>query len=472
LQTQSEELQTQQEELKTFHENLEEQYKESELKNIQLLQAKVNLEEQAHQLESNSRYKSEFLSNMSHELRTPLNSLLILARMLWEDNAGNLSVKQVEYAKTIWSSGNDLLKLINDILDLSKIEAGIVYFNPEQISLFELKEELEKQFYPIAREKELDLLIQVDSDLPDNLITERQYLKQILTNLLSNALKFTNQGYVKMNIQRASKVLSQDRLSEMENENTLFAFCVSDTGIGIAKDKKELIFEAFQQVDGTSSRKYGGTGLGLSICRELATLLGGFIEVKSIEGTGSTFTLILPSNIVKKTFVASDTKGLFGEAAVGLDFSTNLNSVNTPNKKIDVEKVTQNILAAGDLTGRIVLVVDDDMRNIFAVSVALESLKIKVLFAENGREALEQLQENIDLDLILMDIMMPEMDGYETIKLIRQIQEYKDIPIIAITAKAMKGDREKCLEAGASDYISKPLDIVTLISLIRVWLYR
>lgn len=471
LQTQSEELQFQQEELKTFHEKLEEQYKKSEQKNIQLSQAKVSLEEQARQLTSSSHYKSEFLSNMSHELRTPLNSILILAKMLWYNNDGNLSAKQVEYAKTILSSGCDLLNLINDILDLAKIEAGKVYVYPEKIPLSELKEELERQFYPIAREKELDFLIQVDSDLPDYLITDRHNLKQILTNLLSNAFKFTNQGCVKMNIQRGSRVLLQERLSKLDNENTLFAFCVSDTGIGIAKDKHELIFEAFQQADGTTSRKYGGTGLGLSICRELATQIGGFLELKSSEGMGSTFTFILPSNSVEKTLVASDIRGVFGEAAVGLDFSTNQISVNTSDKKTE-ENVAQNTLVAGDLTGRIVLVVDDDMRNIFAISAALEPLKIKVLFAENGLEALKKFKENNDIDLILMDIMMPEMDGYETMKLIRQTPEIIDVPIIALTAKAMKGDREKCLEAGASDYISKPLDIDTLISLIRVWLYR
>lgn len=468
LQTQSEELQTQQEELKTFHEKLEEQYKEVEQKNLQLLQSKVSLEEQASQLETSSRYKSEFLSNMSHELRTPLNSLLILARMLWENNDGNLSVKQVDYAKTIWSSGNELLNLINGILDLSKIEAGKVLFNPEEISFVEIKEDLEKQFNPIALEKELDFSIEVESGMSDKLISDKHYLKQILINLLSNALKFTHQGFVKMNIKKVSGDYAPGNFI-LSNDNNLIAFSVMDSGIGIAKDKQELIFEAFQQADGTTSRKYGGTGLGLSICRELVTLLGGFIELESIEGKGSTFTLILPTNSTEKALASSGSKRELSEVAAVLDKITNQVSAA---KIADVEKITQNPQVSGDLTDRVVLVVDDDMRNIYAVSAALETQNIKVLFAENGQEALIILNENKDIELILMDIMMPELDGYQTMKLIREIPEYSGIPIIALTAKAMMGDREKCLEAGASDYISKPIVIDKLISLIRIWLYR
>jgi two-component system, chemotaxis family, sensor kinase CheA len=447
LQTQSELLQTQQEELRTFHEKVEEQYTESELKNVQLLRAKKSLEEQALQLESNSRYKSEFLSNMSHELRTPLNSLLILARMLWENNDKNLSAKQVEYAKTIWSSGDDLLNLINQVLDLSKIEAGKVSINPENIILPELARELERQFQPISVEKQLEFIIRVDENLKDIIITDRYLLKQVLNNLLSNALKFTDRGYVRLDIQEAFGV---------ENEHKLIAFCVSDTGIGIHKDKQSLIFEAFQQEDGTTSRKYGGTGLGLSICRELATLLGGYIGLYSIEGEGSKFTLYLPVN-----------KDQSSPRSPGLD-QISVNGFNIANQN-ETEQITVD---SGDLAGRVVLVVDDDMRNIFAISSALENRKIKVLFAEDGKEALQKIKANLDIDLILMDIMMPELDGYETMKLIRQMPEHKNIPIIVLTAKAMKDDREKCLEAGASDYISKPLDVDKLISLIRVWLYR
>ncbi|WP_407311252.1 ATP-binding protein [Desulfosporosinus sp. SB140] len=439
LQTQSEELQTQQEELKTFHEKLEEQYIETERKNKQLLDAKVSLEEQAHRLESSSQYKSEFLSNMSHELRTPLNSLLILARMLWENNNGNLSSKQVEYAKTIWTSGNDLLNLINDILDLSKIESGKVTVKVEKFSLSELKEELEKQFYPIACEKEIIFVINIYKDIPDNWVTDRHYLKQILTNLLSNALKFTDQGQVILTIQRAFKVLSQCRFSD--DNKTSLAFCVSDTGIGIPADKQKLIFEAFQQADGTTSRRYGGTGLGLFICRELAALLGGSIEITSKEGSGSTFSLILPNN-AENTLTVSESLEGFNNVAEGLVIP-NKDPDKINDRIVNVGKVTENTRYFHDLTGLTVLVVDDDMRNIFAISAALEALKINVLFAEDGKEALEKLKSNNTIDLILMDIMMPEMDGYETMKSIRQIPEYRTMPIIALTAKAMKGDREE-----------------------------
>ncbi|MBC2725717.1 ATP-binding protein [Desulfosporosinus sp.] len=447
LQTQSELLQTQQEELKTFHEKLEEQYKELELKNIELSQAKANLEDQAQRLESSSRYKSEFLSNMSHELRTPLNSLLILSKMLWENNDGNLNSKQLEYAKTIWSSGNDLLQLINDILDLSKIEAGKVSVNRDEIILADLVKELEGQFRPMTLEKGLDFTIQVNN-VTNKLLTDRRLLKQILANLLSNAIKFTKQGYVRMDIQ------------ESNQKDNMVAFDVTDTGIGIAKDNQALIFEAFQQADGTTSRKYGGTGLGLSICRELAALLGGDIELKSVEGKGSTFTLYLPSVTTENSLSTG-----------ALSIESNPNPVNNPVKTVNEDDVSPKAAVAGDLTGRVVLVVDDDMRNIFAISAALEKAKVKVLYAENGREALEKLKGNHDVELILMDIMMPEMDGYETMIQIRQ-SEYAEIPIIALTAKAMKDDRQKCMEAGASDYLSKPVDIDKLISLIRVWLYR
>ncbi|AFM41590.1 signal transduction histidine kinase [Desulfosporosinus acidiphilus SJ4] len=457
LQTQSQELQTQQEELKIFHEKFEEQYKELEQKNHQLLHAKVSLEEQASQLENSSRYKSEFLSNMSHELRTPLNSLLILSRILWENNDGNLSNKQVDFAKTIWTSGKDLLNLINDILDLSKVEAGKVSFNPEEISFTDLKEDLERQFYPIARERELDFTIEVNEEISGKFISDRHYLKQILINLLSNALKFTHRGYVKM---------------IMSNNEDLITFSVIDTGIGIPIDKQELIFEAFRQADGTTSRNYGGTGLGLSICRELATLLGGFIELKSIEGKGSTFTLLLPTNSTEKNLAISGSNEDLCQAAVTLDQGTIKFPGTTADTISGENNILQNPQASGDLTGRVVLVVDDDMRNIFAVSAALETQNIRVLFAENGREALEKLKEHYDIELILMDIMMPELDGYQTMELIRQFPEYADIPIIALTAKAMMGDREKCLQAGATDYISKPIVIDKLISLIRIWLYR
>jgi two-component system chemotaxis sensor kinase CheA len=445
LQTQSEEMQQQQEELKVFNEKIDKQYQDAEKRNAELEEIKLALEEQTRQLALSSQYKTEFLSNMSHELRTPLNSLLILAQMLAENKAGNLTAKQVEYAKTILSSGNDLLDLINDILDLAKIEAGKLQVKPEQMSLLQLKDSLERQFKLLARNKGIDFQIQLADDIHRTFYTDEHRLMQILKNLLSNAVKFTGQGYVHLNIQRA------------KNTNpSIITFSVIDTGIGIAEDRQESIFEPFQQVDGTTSRKYGGTGLGLSICRELASLLGGHIELKSAEGKGSIFTLYLPPYDTE-TFESA-----IEEVAVTSDD-------NVPEDVADnVEICNQQEL----LKGRKVLVVDDDMRNVFAITAALEDQQIQVLFAENGREGVATLKNNPDIDLVLMDIMMPEMNGYEAMEIIRQDTTYEKLPIIALTAKAMKGDRDKCLEAGASDYISKPLDVDQLLSLMRVWLYR
>lgn len=465
LQVQAEELQMQQEELKTIDEENVKLYKNSEQKNVELQEAKAKLEEQTHSLALSSQYKSEFLSNMSHELRTPLNSLLILSKMLADNRDGNLSLKQVEYAETILSSGNDLLKLINDILDLSRIEAGKVQINPEPIYLEKLKDALEKQFSPLARHKGLNLTVQIESDLQDAFYTDEYRLRQILKNLLSNAVKFTHQGYVQLKIRSVSKTFSPKLTKMLEFHDLILAFSVTDTGIGITSDKQDLIFEAFLQADGTTNRQYGGTGLGLSISRELADLLGGFIELDSTEGKGSTFTLYLPSysskiaaqEPLKREVTRAVAGELVGEVAEEV-----------------AEEVAAGVegSAVWDLTNVKILVVDDDMRNVFAITAALEELQIEVLFAENGQEALASLQMNSDIDLVLMDIMMPEMDGYEAMKLIRQMPEYVDLPIIALTAKAMKGDREKCLQAGASDYISKPLEIDQLISIIKVWLYR
>lgn len=444
LQSQSEELQLQQEELRTVNEQLEEQFKSSEKKTHELEKIKNMLEEKAQQLMMSSQYKSEFLANMSHELRTPLNSLLILAQMLSENSAQNLTQKQVEYAKTILSSGHDLLRLINDVLDISKIEAGKMEIYLEKTEIQEIKASLESQFFPLARQKGLDFSIQLDRFLPGLIHTDPQRLQQILINLLSNAFKFTEKGRILLQIEKAKQTVFSEEKGNNQVE-TMIAFSVRDTGIGISVENQKLIFEAFQQADGTTSRKYGGTGLGLSISRELAQLLGGYLTVDSKIGEGSTFTLYIPG-------LAYEPARL--EAAV------------------TVEEQKPASFTGESLEGKKILIVDDDMRNIFALTTALESYFVEVVFAENGREGIDVLQKNPDIDLVLMDIMMPEMDGFEAIRAIRQMPEYMNLPIIALTAKAMKSDRKKCIEAGASDYISKPVHIEQLISIMRVWLYR
>ncbi|WP_255295248.1 response regulator [Bacillus sp. AFS037270] len=457
LQSQSEELRLQQEELQSINEKLEEQYKHAEQKSNELEKTKMELEENAEQLELSSKYKSEFLANMSHELRTPLNSLLILARLLADNDDGNLKEKQVEFARTIYSSGKDLLQLINDILDLSKVESGKIDIIPDAASLMSIGTSLEKQFLPVARQKGLKFTVQQEEGLPETIITDEYRLLQILKNLLSNAMKFTDQGKVMLRIFKAEKeALSQ--YPEMKNIDSALAFSVTDTGIGIPKEQQNLIFQAFHQGDGTTSRKYGGTGLGLSISKEIALVLGGVLQMESIEGKGSTITLFLPID------------GVDDPAAAG---SFQLEAAAALEEPATIEEETPLLQSSDPFWyGKKILIVDDDMRNIFALTTALEKKQMKVVFAENGCQGIKLLQENPDIELVLMDIMMPEMDGYEAITAIRQIPVYQALPIIALTAKAMKNDREKCIEAGASDYISKPVQLDQLFSLMQVWLYK
>lgn len=463
LQSQSEELQLQQEELKTFNEKLEEQYKHSEQRAEKLENMKAALEE-------SSTYKTEFLSNMSHELRTPLNSLLILSQILTENQEGNLTPSQVEYVKTIFSSGNELLALINDILDLSKIEAGKLSINPAVVELGEVKDYVERYFLPVARQKKLDLIVQMGEGLPDTICMDELRLQQILKNLLANAFKFTDIGSVSLRVRRAEEhIVAKNDI--FLNAESVLAFSVMDTGIGIPKYKQDLIFEAFQQANGTTARKYGGTGLGLTISQKIARLLGGFIDFDSVEGRGSTFTLYLPSQYIEKEISGISCV----EAAVTFDDSPSpgaepVGAVSTVVRAADESQKVEN--GNERLEGKKILVVDDDMRNVFALTTALENRNMQTVFAENGREGIEVLQKNQDIDLVLMDIMMPEMDGYEALQIIRQIPEYASLPIIALTAKAMKNDREKCIQAGASDYISKPVNLEQLFSLIKIWLYR
>ena len=721
------------------------QKEEVEGKNKEVEEARKSLEEKAEQLQLTSKYKSEFLANMSHELRTPLNSLLILAQQLYENHEGNLSEKQVHYAKTIHSCGDDLIQLINDILDLSKIESGYISTDFVNLKFSAITAFVETTFKHVSENKNLRFNIISDETLPLSLETDAQRLNQILKNLLSNSFKFTERGEVSLRIYDAKNNWKQSHPG-LDNAKRVVAFEIKDTGIGISKDKQNIIFEAFQQAEGSTSRKYGGTGLGLSISRGLADLLGGSIELESEVGRGSTFTLFLPieynpvatqkekessltisdykldyavkqATITKKISESKDVNVLtdineiwddrnniiggdkvvlvieddvrfgkimmekahenglkvviatnFGEVfeltnkfppiAVTLDvklpnasgwrildlFKNDINFRHIPvhlisgeenrllamhrgaksfhlkplkaealtvlfseiiefsNKKtrrllivedneldasqmakilknedlIKIENVNSGkqglqlikdnfydgiivdymlpdiggleliteitslmkqqmtpvlIYSAKDfserensklkqyaskiilkgvnslevlleetvmllhidhhdllpekrklieglrsktdvLTNKNVLVVDDDVRNLFALTTAFERFNINTITAESGREAMNILNENNEIDIVLMDIMMPEMDGYETTQKIRREHKNSALPIIAVTAKAMKGDREKCIEAGASDYITKPLKIGQLLSLMRVWLYK
>ena len=738
LKSQREQLQQTNEELEEKAQLLINQKSEVEAKNREIDLARGALEEKAEQLELTSKYKSEFLANMSHELRTPLNSLLILAELLANNPEGNLTHKQIEFASGIHSSGADLLKLINDILDMSKIESGTVGVEISEMTFDEMKDYVDRTFRQMAEEKRVGFTVHLGGQLPKAMATDPKRLKQILSNLLSNAFKFTERGQVALEIDRAHYGWSTDH-PVLNRADAVLAFSVTDTGIGIAADKLRVIFEPFQQADMGTSRKYGGTGLGLSISREVAGLLGGEIRVASTPGKGSTFTLYLPAHYVpartpppvlrpmmpareaprraasappvadypepttatleigddresiqptdrvllvveddfqfarilremahergfkvlaassgetglalarqfkpdavmldiqlpdmqgwvvldrlkhdaatrhvpvhllsiqdeqqrglrlgalaalqkpvtrealtaafatisdfldrqvKHLLVVEDDEtqrrsilelignsdvrttavGAGGEALTALETevfdcmvvdlrlpdmsgfeliqkvkqdqrfrdlpiivytgqqlspeeearlqalsrTVIVKDAESPARLLDdtalfLHRVEANLpeskkrllqqVHATDhvLADRKVLIVDDDLRNIYALTAVLERQKMRVLYAENGRQGVEMLAHNPDIDVVLMDIMMPEMDGYETMREIRRLERFRSLPIIALTAKAMKGDRDKCIEAGASDYIAKPTNTEQLLSLLRVWLYR
>ncbi|MCF1512203.1 HAMP domain-containing protein, partial [Streptomyces glomeratus] len=627
LQARSEELQVQQEELQRSNAELEEkasllasQNRDIEAKNLQIEQARQELETRAQELALASKYKSEFLANMSHELRTPLNSLLILAQLLAQNPSRNLTPKQVEYAGIIHSAGSDLLQLINDILDLSKVEAGKMDVSPERVSLRQLLEYVEATFRPMTTQKSLEFTVTTAPGAPADLLTDDSRLRQILRNLLSNAVKFTEQGSVELRIEPAA---DSEVPRGVFRGGTIVAFRVKDTGIGIPHQQLETIFGAFQQADGTTSRKYGGTGLGLSITREIAHLLGGAVTVDSTPGQGSTFTLYLPvarpdfeelmdggarppedsvrtapSEVVpaprpdssaapvvpgqrrrRLLVVEERPRGLLtlvaesavadiaqdhdtGDARGAIDIITAIGAqeaasalaaepchcvvleLGMPDEeasrfldamqgdsalasvpvlvhsghRVDLaqeqalrsrsggrqldflssldelrEHITLHLSAEepGDVLslvrieepqhtatqpvddaflGRTVLVVDDDARNLFALSGILELQGFRVLHAENGRKGIETLLSHPEIAVVLMDVMMPEMDGYAATTEIRTMPQYADLPIIAVTAKAMPGDQEKSLASGANDYVTKPVDTGDLIACVRRWL--
>ncbi|MFF3439122.1 HAMP domain-containing protein [Streptosporangium sp. NPDC002721] len=610
LQVGQEELQRSNAELEEKAELLVRQNHDIETKNREIEQARQELEDRAKQLALASKYKSEFLANMSHELRTPLNSLLILAQLLAQNPARNLTAKQVEYANVIHSAGTDLLQLINDILDLSKIEAGKMNISLEPLPLRQLLDYVEATFRPLTTEKGLRFDVVVAPDVPEELLMDEQRLRQVLRNLLSNAVKFTERGSVELRIERVGAMSLPGAYGQ-----EVLAFQVVDTGIGIAEENLSQIFDAFQQADGTTSRKYGGTGLGLSISREIAALFNGEIRAVSVLGSGSTFSLYLPIadltpgasraatggahgvapapvlpalpasvTVPSERFpraegrrllvVESRPNGLLSQLAesVVADLPethgpVQVTTANDPVSALQIlgaddhhcivldlgmrqdaaadflrmldddpvlrglpvlahhtrtltrpqenllkgrsntqplerlpsldelrERITLHLSAPepGDvlplvqpspderpqpveevdtvLVDRKVLVIDDDVRNVFALTNILELHGMQVLYAENGRKGIEILSRNEDIDLVLMDIMMPEMDGYAATAAIRKMADFADLPIIAVTAKAMQGDREKTLSAGASDYVTKPVDAQELLRRIQRWL--
>jgi signal transduction histidine kinase/HAMP domain-containing protein len=514
LQSSTGELQARQGELQRSNAELEDkaaqlarQKRDIEIKNTEIEQARQEIEERARQLDLASRYKSQFLANVSHELRTPLNSLLILARLLAENPAANLTSKQVEYANVIHSSGSDLLLLINDILDLSRVEAGKLDVHPEPFALASLAEDLRTVFEPLAAEKKLQFAVASAPDVPAEVVTDRQRLRQVLHNLLSNAVKFTQQGRVELRIRR--------EIPDAAGAGAGLAFSVSDTGIGISDDSLKTIFEAFQQGDGTTSRRYGGTGLGLAISREVAAVLGGRITAQSEPGRGSTFTLYLPATyqgsgdatvspaasepevapVAGTTTAGAGSVGTAAGIPPALNGSAAANGGPGPGGPGPGGQNGSVTGLAGDaavhgaaadraamtlpppqpsphagLRGRKVLVVDDDLRNVFAITSVLELYGLTVVHAPSGQQGIDALRADHGIDLVLMDVMMPEMDGYTTTAAIREMPEFADLPVIAVTARAMQGDRDKSLAAGTTDYVTKPVDTEELLGCIKRWL--
>ncbi|MFI6376508.1 HAMP domain-containing protein [Streptomyces sp. NPDC050546] len=473
----------------------------------ELQRSNAELEEKAALLATASQYKSEFLANMSHELRTPLNSLLILARLLADNPDGHLAEQEVQFATTIHRSGSDLLQLISDILDLSKIEAGRMDVRPKTLPLIKLLDYVHATFRPLTIDRGLGFEIAVEKDVPGELYSDEQRLQQVLRNLLSNAVKFTHDGHVEL---RVSRVLGMHFTEEtLRDAEAVIAFSVKDTGIGIATEKLPMIFEAFQQSEGTTNRKYGGTGLGLSISREIAGMLGGKIVAESEPGVGSRFTLYIPALHPGATAVQSPADPRTAGTAPALPPEPGPPAADvgdaSPEDMLDSAETLQPGTPVPDhlpddlpgartaepangredtwpettrlkewlsgrpgrvLAGRRLLIVDDDIRNVFALTHALGRVGITVRYAENGREGLEVLERAADVSLVLMDIMMPEMDGYETIRTIRDTPRLAHLPIIALTAKAMPQDRDKAIDSGANDYVPKPVNIDRLLSAI------
>ncbi|MFF4018663.1 HAMP domain-containing protein [Streptomyces sp. NPDC001843] len=474
----------------------------------ELQRSNAELEDKAALLATASQYKSEFLANMSHELRTPLNSLLILARLLADNPDGHLGEQEVQFATTIHRSGSDLLQLISDILDLSKIEAGRMDVRPRVLPLIKLLDYVHATFRPLTIDRGLGFEIAVDEGVPAELYSDEQRLQQVLRNLLSNAVKFTHSGTVEL---RVSRVPGKDFAEEtLKNAEAVIAFSVKDTGIGIAPEKLPMVFDAFQQSEGTTNRKYGGTGLGLSISREIAGMLGGKIVAESEPGVGSRFTLYIPARhpgaVAGQGPATRHTVGTAPSLPVEtLAPAAEVAGDASPEHVLDSARSrSADVLAPGGLTddpagragtgtaedreetwpettrlkewlsgrpgralaGRRILIVDDDIRNVFALTHALGRVGITVRYAENGREGLEVLERSPDVSLVLMDIMMPEMDGYEAVRIIRDTPRLAHLPIIALTAKAMPGDREKAIDSGADGYVPKPVNVDRLLSVI------
>jgi len=442
LQVQSEELQNSNIQMEEQQQQLTQQSTDLRNQNRSLEFSKKELDNQAKKLKETNQYKSEFLANMSHELRTPLNAIILLSNLLLKNSSRHLDEKENKMARVIHQSGNDLLALINDILDLSKIESGNMSINLKDIPSVDIATQMMNQFEEVAKNNSVEFIIK--DNWKKQIHTDDRKLSQILKNLLSNAFKFTKNGTVTLGFE----------ISDIEN--LPLHIYVEDSGIGIPSEKHNHVFEAFKQVDGSTSRKYGGTGLGLSISKRFSELLGGEIKLSSKEGQGSRFSLYLPNNNSQQNI----------EKSLPIIPITKIKEPNIveENSHEDID----NLL----LDGYTILIADDDSRNIFSVSSVLQEYGATTLHALNGEEAVEISKNNRNIDAILMDIMMPKMDGYEAMTEIREVEYLKNIPIIAVTAKAMKEERQRCIDAGANDYLPKPINHTVLVNMIHAWINK
>nr|BFF23109.1 hypothetical protein GCM10025732_10740 [Glycomyces mayteni] len=456
LRAQSNRLQETNVELEEKAQLLSAQNKAIELKNEEVETARKDIEEKADQLAQASKYKSEFLANVSHELRTPLNSLLLLARLLSENTDGNLSERQVEFARTIYNAGTDLLTLIDDILDLSKIEAGRMVVSVHPVDLAEVLGDIEAAFRPQAEDKGLEFNVDVGTGVPQLMQTDGQKFQQVLRNLLSNAVKFTRVGSVTLAVRRIPADLRFDA-PHLNTAAERIALSVIDTGIGVAEAKKSIIFEPFQQADGTTRRNFGGTGLGLSISKSLSNALGGDVFIEHTGDAGSKFTFVVPVEI--------DADGELPLVPAELPVP-----VVEPGILTGAPETPSSSAAAQHLEGTTVLIVDDDIRNVFALTAALELHGIDVHYAENGADGIDALQQHPGIDIVLMDSMMPGMDGNETTRVIRRMPQFADLPIVFLTAQALAEQREQSVEAGASAYLTKPVDLDLLLDTMSHWI--
>ncbi|WP_345745046.1 ATP-binding protein [Streptomyces sp. ODS28] len=437
---------------------------------LHTMRANTELSEKAALLAASSQYKSQFLANMSHELRTPLNSLLVLAQLLADNEAGNLSEKEVRFARTIYRAGNDLLQLISDVLDLSKIEAGRMDVHPQRLPLLKLLNYVHDTFRPVALDRGLGFSVSVAENAPRELHADERRIQQILRNLLSNAFKFTAEGTVRLHV-------GTRQAEDGEQELT---FAVSDTGIGIEPARLPYIFEAFQQGEASTHRTFGGTGLGLSISRELAGLLGGRITVESTPGEGSVFTLQMALTHPSDAAPAGPAEASAAEGVPQLPEQQSRpgvaawtahseRSLTAPEAIVPAPDEVPGLAAwregraAEVLDGARVLIVDDDVRNVFALTQVLGRVGMTVRYAENGRDGIESLDLDPAVDVVLMDIMMPVMDGYEALRELRADPRFAALPVIALTAQAMPGDSGQSLAAGASAYVPKPVQTGRLL---------